>query len=254
MEWLRQHTPPPFDAGDTYYYADYDTAGLQPPDYTVLSWWDQGYWITQQARRVPVANPTQERAATAAQFYTAIDEAAASAIAAANRTRYVLADFELPFRRIADGSIMGRFQTIVDWTGKRHDDFYEVAYRREGGQWVPTWLFYEPYYRSMAFRLATLGGKGATPSHATTVVALVSRVDNNGFRFREIVTQETYATYGQAQRMQETLGADAVLAGLDPWQPAFPLEPVSAFTEVFATPVREGDAPYAPRVRVFQVR
>ena len=27
-----------------------------------MNWWDQGYWIMQTARRVPVTNPTQSGA------------------------------------------------------------------------------------------------------------------------------------------------------------------------------------------------
>lgn len=255
MEWLRAHTSSPFGArtSDDYYYADYDTVGLLTPEYTVMSWWDQGYWITQQARRVPVANPTQEHAGTAAQFYTATDEAEAVSIAHAQGARYVIADFELPFRRIADGSIMGRFQTIVDWTGKQHDDFYEVAYRRDGGRWVPVWLFYEPYYRSMAFRLSARGGEGVTPADST-VVALATRVDGNGLRFREVLAQQTFATYEQARRAKDDLGADAVIAGLDPWQSAFPIEPLQSFVQLHEVRTPEQQPGQASWVRIFELR
>ena len=252
MTWLRDSTPPPFaNHGPDFYYARYRGEPASP-DYAVMSWWDQGYWIAQQARRVPVANPTQERAPNAARFYTATDEAAAAAILRRERVRYVISDYELPFRRIADGTIMGRFQTIVDWTGLDHDQFYEVVYRRDDGQWSPVWVFYEPYYRSMAFRLSALGGAGATPT-ATTVLTLATRVDSNGLRFREIVGQQSYATYDEARRAAEGR-RDAVLAGLDPWQSAVPLEPLRSLTTVYTARTPEQQASEAPWLRVFEVK
>jgi len=39
-----------------------------------MSWWDQGYWIIQTARRVPISNPTQNGADTAARFLTSTRE------------------------------------------------------------------------------------------------------------------------------------------------------------------------------------
>jgi dolichyl-diphosphooligosaccharide--protein glycosyltransferase len=252
MRWLREQTPSPFTtaAGD-YFLARYRDDVLRA-DYTVMSWWDQGYWITQQAQRVPVANPTQERAAVAGQFYSATDEAKAIAILKTERSQYVIADYELPFRRLADGTIMGRFQTIVDWTGAAHDPFYEVVYRRESGGWTPVWLFYEPYYRSMAFRLAVLGGTGATPT-GLTLVTLVDRVDATGLRFREIAAEESFESHDTARHALAAAPAGSILAGLDPWRSAFPLEPLSAFSEVHAARTPEQKPGETPWVRVFEV-
>ena len=36
---------------------------------------------------------------------------------AADRARYVIVDWELPFRDGADGSLAGRFQNLADWAG-----------------------------------------------------------------------------------------------------------------------------------------
>jgi oligosaccharyl transferase (archaeosortase A-associated) len=254
MEWLRDNTPSPFGAngGDAFYYARYPSP-VPVADHTVLNWWDQGYWIIQQARRVPVANPTQARATRVAEFYTATDEATALAIARTERSRYVLADFELPFRRASDGSILGRFQTIANWTGQSHDRFYEVAYRRDGSTWVPVWIFHEPYYRAMAFRLSALGGHGTTPVNTTSVLMLVDRVDENGVRFREVVGQQTYLTHDAAVRAA-IASPDAIVVGLDPWQSAFPLEPLKSFVQVHAARTPEQDPTHAPWVRVFELR
>jgi dolichyl-diphosphooligosaccharide--protein glycosyltransferase len=257
MQWLNGHTPAPFPAsgsGDRYYYARYGPGGILSADYSVMSWWDQGYWIIQQARRVPVANPTQERAAVAGRFYSATTEPEALAIARAERSRFVVSDYELPFRRTPEGTIMGRFQTIVDWTGAAHDPFYEVVYRRAAGDWTPVWIFREPYYRSMAFRLSVLGGAGISSSGGATVITLADRVDANGFRFREIVNETTFDDYETARQMVDAANVPAAIVGLDPWRSVFPIEPLRAFVEVHAVRTSEQKPTETPWVRVFQVR
>jgi oligosaccharyl transferase (archaeosortase A-associated) len=253
MTWLRTNTPLPFPGDDDYYLARYDASALRVPEYTVMTWWDQGYWVVQQARRVPVANPTQERAPNAARFYSAVDEDAARELARAEGARLVVSDYELPFRRLADGTIMGRFQTILDWAGGIHHQYYETVYRREGDGWTPVWIFHAPYYRSMAFRLSALGAAGATPANTTSVVRLATRVDGTGLRFKELVSEQTYASYELA-REAAAAAPDAVLVGLDPWHSAIPLEPLTAFTLLYEARTPEQRDTEAPWVRVFAVR
>ena len=259
MNWLREHTPAPFlDAAgmdDDYYYARYPSDAVPAPDYTVMNWWDQGYWIVQRARRVPVANPTQGRAANSARFYLETDESRAMEILQAERVRYVLSDWELPFRRLADGTIMGRFQNIVDWAGGVHGKYYEIVYRRENNTWTPVWVFHEPYYRSMAYRLSALGGSQATPAaDTTTVITVASRVDSNGLRFRELVSERSYATYEAARLAAASSAIEALVVGLDPWVSAFPLAPLDRLQPVFEARTPEQQPTEAPWVRVFEVR
>jgi asparagine N-glycosylation enzyme membrane subunit Stt3 len=258
MNWLREHTPPSFlesaGADDDYYYARYPTDGVPAPDYTVMNWWDQGYWIVQRARRVPVANPTQGRAGNSAAFYLETEEARAMEILRAELVRYVLSDWELPFRRLADGTIMGRFQNIVDWAGGVHARYYEIIYRRENDAWTPVWVFYEPYYRSMAYRLSALGGSQATPANATTVITVASRIDSDGLRFRELLSERTYASYDAARQAAGSSATEALVVGLDPWVSAFPLAPLDGVRQVFEARTAEQQPTEAPWVRVFEVR
>lgn len=258
MTWLREHTPAPFASsagrGDDYYYARYPHDHVPLPDYSVMSWWDHGYWIAQMAHRVPVANPTQERASIAGRFYSATDEAQAIDLLRSQRSGYVLSDWELPFRRLADGTIMGRFQNVVDWAGGEHAQYYEIVYRRDEGQWVPVWIFHEPYYRSMAFRLSVLGGAAATPAHTTSLLTLADRVDSRGIRFRELLSERTYTSYEAAREAASATSTPTVLAGLDPWRTAFPLDAMRSLAEVHASRSAEQKRGEAPWVRVFQLR
>ncbi len=107
------------------------TAKTNPPaGFSVMNWWDQGYWIMQTGRRVPVSNPTQSGATKSAAFLTATDEADALAQLAADRARYVIVDWELPFRDGADGALAGRFQNLADWAGVPTSRFYSLCFSR----------------------------------------------------------------------------------------------------------------------------
>jgi hypothetical protein len=260
MAWLHDHTPPPFmrsaSAGEEYYYARYPDVA-PPPDYSVMNWWDHGYWIAQAARRVPVANPTQERAPNAARFYAATDERDAIGILAAERSRFVVCDWELPFRLLADGTVMGRFQSVVSWAGAEHAKYYEVYYKREGDAWTSVWVFHEPYYRSMAFRLMVLGGSPAVPvAGSASVLVVADRVDQNGLRFREIVSQTNHPTHDSAVEAAKAPNpaGRSIVAGLDPWRPAFPVDRLIALREVHQSRTPNQKANEAPWVRVFELR
>ncbi len=257
MTWLRANTPPPFrqstGLGDEYYFARYPRDVVQQPDYAIMNWWDQGYWLIQRARRVPVSNPTQERAGIAARFYAETDEVRAVEMARQQRARFVLSDWELPFRLTPERTVMGRFQSVLDWAGATHAAYYEVYYRRENDAWSPLWVFHAPYYQSMAYRLAVIGGVGAVPANATTVITVADRTDSGGRSFREVLTLDTYATFEAALQAAASRPPEAMIVGLDPWQPAFPLTGLQSFVEVHAARTADQKATEAPWVRVFEV-
>ncbi len=189
MEFLRRQTPEPFGTDDYYYAryaADSPVAAHAAQGYTVMNWWDQGYWIVQGAHRVPVANPTQERAPNAARFYTATDEASALSMLDAERARYVLADWELPFREAGDGALAGRFESLAGWAGVPTARFYQTCFAKAGDGWQAVSIFREAYYQTMAYRLMVLGGAAASPTHNTWVVHLENRVDGTGRAFCEV--------------------------------------------------------------------
>jgi hypothetical protein len=236
-----------------YYHARYDEAG-PPPTYTVMNWWDQGYWLIQTARRVPVSNPTQSGAPEAARFLTATDEAEALAILEDARARFALVDWELPFRDAGGGALAGRFQNLADWAGIPTSRYYTLCFSRDGdgAAWTPTWLFREPYYQSMAYRLMVLGGQSAAPQYHTYVVQTLDRVDTTGRRFCEVVGRTPYATADEARRAADSLGAGAQVVGLTPWQPAFPVPAITGLrlAQEFRDPAQQANE--TPMVRIFE--
>lgn len=253
MQWLRTRTPEPF-SGPDYYYARYGKTN-PPAGFTVMNWWDQGYWIVQTARRVPVANPTQGAASKAATFLTATDEAAALAILAAERSRYVIVDWELPFRDGADGALAGRFQNLADWAGIPTARFYSLCFSRktDADPWQPVWLYREAYYKTMTYRLMVLGGIAAKAVNNTYVVNVRQRQDVSGRSFCEVVNRWQYADPEAAKVSASQRGAGFEAVGLSPWQPAFSVPAIAGLKQAseFRDPAQKANE--TPMVRIFEV-
>jgi oligosaccharyl transferase (archaeosortase A-associated) len=253
MEWLRTQTPEPFGSAD-YYYGPYQRTD-PPAAYSVMNWWDQGYWIMQTARRVPTSNPTQNGASKAAGFLTATAEAEALERLAADRSRYVMVDWELPFREGPDGSLAGRFQNLADWAGIPPSRFYSLCFTRrgDGAPWSPIWIYREPYYQTMAYRLMVLGGAAAQPSNNTYVVQLSERSDASGRRFCEVVNRWQYNRPEDAKVTAAQRGAGFEAVGLTPWQPAFSVDAVAGLTIAAEFRDPQQQANETPMIRIFQV-
>lgn len=253
MQWLKTKTPEPFTSPD-YYYARYGDHA-EAAKYTVMNWWDQGYWIVQTGRRVPVSNPTQGGAPNAAAFMTATDEADALQKLATDRSRYVIVDWELPFRDGADGALAGRFQNLADWAGIPTSRFYSLCFARnnEVDGWQPTWIYREAYYQTMAYRLMVLGGEASNASNNTWVVNIVERSDVNGRRFCEVASRWQYSNPEEAKRTASQRGPGFEAVGLTPWQPAFSVPAIRGVRVAaeFRDPAQKANE--SPMVRIFEV-
>jgi len=86
LDWMNENTPAVGNYGgagnadELDFYGTYErTDDFEYPDgaYGVISWWDYGHWITQEAERIPVANPFQGNAEEAAAFLMATNESQA---------------------------------------------------------------------------------------------------------------------------------------------------------------------------------
>ena len=253
MEWLRTNTPEPFASPD-YYYARYQDSN-PPAAFTIMNWWDQGYWIVQTARRVPISNPTQSGANKAAVFLTATNEADAIAALTPDRAKYVVVDWELPFREGADGALAGRFQNLADWAGIPTSRFYSLCFSRrtDVDPWEPTWIYREAYYQSMAYRLTVLGGAAAQPDNNTYVVRISHRTDSTGRPFCEVVNRWQYARPEEARRTAAERGAGFEAVGLTPWQTAFDVSAIGGLKVAaeFRDPNQKANE--TPMVRIFEV-
>lgn len=82
-DWLREETP--------------------EGDYSVLSWWDYGYWIAREGGRAVICDPGGGHITPAAKFLTAQDDRAAMEVAEAFGVRYVVIDWQM---------VYGKFRAI----------------------------------------------------------------------------------------------------------------------------------------------
>jgi len=253
MQWLRVNTPEPFGAADAY-YARYGKSN-PPAAFSVMNWWDQGYWIIQTARRVPVSNPTQGGAEKAARFLTATNESDAINQLTPDRVKYVIVDWELPFREGPGQSLAGRFQNLADWAGTPTSRFYSQCFARKTdvGGWEPVWIYREPYYQSMVYRLMVLGGEPAAPVNNTYVAQIAERTDVAGRRFCEVVNERRYANSEDAKAAASARGNGFEAVGLTPWQPAFSVPAITGLRVAaeFRDPAQKANE--TPMVRIFEV-
>ncbi len=227
--WLRYATADPF--GDPAYYdARYGAGRVRRASYSVMAWWDDGYWIIQAAHRVPVANPTQERADVAGRFFAETDERRALAILRDEHARYVFVDDRLPFRiDPASNTVLGSFESIAIWAGVPTSRFFGAFLLPDGRGYRTVFLYYPDYYRSMTFRLGVLGGAGSAATAPAVVASWTATwIPSLGGSYPVLTTLNSFATYEAATTYLHQLGpGNHLIAGVDPSRSPVPLESIT---------------------------
>jgi hypothetical protein len=255
LAYLRHNTPEPF--GDPRFYDARYTVDTQSrlPEYSIAAWWDYGYWITRGARRVPIANPTQVGAAWVGSILSDTDPQRAAEQLQIAKARYVVLDGQLPLRIVAPPVyVMGKFETVIMWGGRKTTDFYEaMVVRGDDGGLLPAIVFYPAYYQTLLNRLYVFHGQQVVPT-SSSVMTYEDKVAPNGKSFREITGMQTFPTYEQAARYLAGLGpGNHRLVGLQPDQSPVPLEPLPDYRLAWASS-QPGPFPGSPEIVVFERR
>lgn len=112
LEWLEASTP-----ATSYYLEPSET-----PEYGVLSWWDYGNWIVYVGKRPAVSNNFQTGIEDSARFFITDSEEEAKEIVEKLNVKYVITD------TLMAG---GKFGAIVELSGKKIDDYYEIKTVKE---------------------------------------------------------------------------------------------------------------------------
>jgi dolichyl-diphosphooligosaccharide--protein glycosyltransferase len=252
LDWVRENTPAPVPDP-----ADWSRRYARPAEgerypypgsfYSVMNWWDYGYWILTESRRIPVSIPTQTGAATAGAFYLAQSEEEADAIMSRVGARYVFVDHTLPlFTPSGPNRLSGKFRGLASWVGRDPDRYYEnVFVRDEDGELVPRTVYYPDYFRSMITRLYRYQARGVSAPASTLAVAFRSRLDERGRTIKEIVATRRFEVYDEALAWV----ADHVEEGWrivsdDAFASCVPLEPLRHYRKVHGSPTavaRVGD-------------
>lgn len=175
LDWMQENTPETGaygvgGNGSLEYYGTYEKApdhDYEEGSYGVLSWWDYGHWITVMGERVPLANPFQQGARTAANFLLAPNETQANAVLDEvdeddAKTRYVAVDYKMvdPYSNF-DGKFFAPSQfyteddvSVGDYTQRVYYDVDRGAYFR---------LQSQAYYNSTVVRLYHFHGSAVEP-------------------------------------------------------------------------------------------
>lgn len=251
LAWLERSTPEPF--GDpAFYYANYPAEFTDPPGaYSIMNWWDYGYWLEAIARRVPVSNPTQHNAGLAARFYLAESEDEAMQILSEAKARYVVVNSELPLLMDSSGVTSGLYPSLLVWDkSKNTKDYFLVALEpAESGKFRTRLLYLPAYYRSMAARLFVYGTEGiADPGGAVVAYFGQDHVlkDLRRFESAQAAVKEEMSCRAQG----------CILAGENPQISCVPLAALTSLRFVFGSDsviLRAGRS-QRPAVQVYQVR
>ena len=254
LDWLRDNTPEPF--GDaSYYYRLYEPL---PPGqeyqypksaYSILSWWDYGYWITRIAHRVPATNPSQEPGPIidVANFMLSQDEDKGWQLMQKLNSSYVIIDNTL---------VTSKLWAIARWAGGDQSEYYEVYYAPRDNQMAPVFLFYPTYYRSLGVRLYNFEGKAVTPE-GTAVINFEQKVSREGTPYKQIVGVENFATFKEAQDYvaSQKLPRYRIVSN-NPFVSPVPLEAVEQFKLVHSEGSVTLGAPNTgtPEIKIFEYK
>ncbi|MFB6132044.1 MAG: hypothetical protein ABEJ44_01405, partial [Halanaeroarchaeum sp.] len=165
LMWMQTHTPAEGNYGNAgnadrldVYGSYHRTEDFNYPkgSYGVISWWDYGHWITVRANRIPVANPFQQGADTAANYLLAPNESRANAILDEldeddAKTRYVAIDWKM----VTPGSKFGAPTVFYDdIPNTTYTDFIEGrVYYKGSNRYYQVYLKTQRYYESLMVRL-----------------------------------------------------------------------------------------------------
>ncbi len=228
MSWMRDHTPEPF--GDAAYYNARFRPPVPLPDYSVMAWWDYGYWIMGIAHRVPVANPTQSGAVDAAAALLAQNEADAAAVLEKFHSRYVVVDSHMPMLA-DDENAGGKYPGLFSWNHDYSiDDFILTVRQRNANGGMSTRLLYLPaYFRSLLVRLWVYGGAGVEKPRGSAIAYLRGSGAN-----RELVELREYPSEEEAIAAERSCRLDGcVLVSTNSMTSCVKLEPLARFHPVF---------------------
>jgi len=245
MDWLRDKTAQPF--GEAGYYYDYYGPARPKKEaaYSVLCWWDYGYWVTRMGQRVPLTNPGSAQLGEQL-FFTAPDGQKAARVSAGWNMRYVVVnDYIVNWNT--------GFRVIALDAGERAGKYYEVYYRQQTDKLTPILLYYPEYYRSMAVRLYCFDGKEYKPAE-TAVISWEHKTGADGLPYKEITGLKTFRGYGEASAfLAAQQGGNWRIVGKDPLASPIPLEALEGYHPAFASPqkARVGNAD-VPAVKIFE--
>ena len=248
LNWMRENTPEPLE--EDAYYALYEHPGhdvdFDYPDsaYSIMAWWDYGHWLTKVSQRIPVSNPFQQGASTAARYLLSrTGEEGAERLEALD-ARYVVLDARTSART---------FDAVTKWDDVEPSDFYDIySQRRPDGALDTVVAFYPEYYETMLVRLFNFSGEAFQPG----AYNVIGYADTGGLPEapRLITALETFDTYDEAMDyIAEANDEHVRLVSADPLVSCVALEALEDYAVVYESHTRTAlGGRQVPEVKVIE--
>jgi oligosaccharyl transferase (archaeosortase A-associated) len=109
LNWLEQNS------NKTSYYDEPN----KTPEYSIMSWWDNGNWIIYESQRPVVANNFQLGVEDSTRFFLSKNEEAATAILDNRSSRYIITDSNM---------LYGKLPGIALWAGENPSDYINTEH------------------------------------------------------------------------------------------------------------------------------
>lgn len=243
LKWLRDKSPEPFNESG-YYYKTYES-GNKKADYSVLTWWDYGYWITRIGHRVPVCNPGDSLKGEE-KYFTAQSPEQTATMSANWKTKYVIIDSYMV-------NWQQGFKAIASSAGQQQSSYYEIYYRQQNEGLAQALLYYPEYYRTTAVHLYCFDGKKYIPQE-TAVISWEPQTGTNGRSYKLITGLKTFNSYDDASdfiTLQKS--GNWRIVGKDPMVSPVPLEALQGYTSAFNSSQKSKvGSSEIPAVKVFE--
>jgi asparagine N-glycosylation enzyme membrane subunit Stt3 len=232
MLWMKDNTPDPMGDPEAYYdYYDAIPEGqtfTYPTNfYSVMAWWDFGYWITRIAHRIPVSNPSQSSGPiiNVSNFLLSEDPLAAKEILNQLRSRYVVLEHDMS---------TSKFGAIVSWAGADIEKYMPTYFIAQGSQLYQAPIYSLDYYRTMIARLYNFGGQAVTEGKPTVITYQMVQT-SAGIEVKMITDSKDFNSYQEAVdyiASQDNTKLYAIV-GKDPLVSPIPLDALDDYRLIY---------------------
>jgi len=244
LSWLKANTSDPFGNPD-YYYEFYEPSSPSTPAYSVMAWWDYGYWVTRIAHRVPNTNPAQGGVYRVACFFLSQDEESANKIRQGLGSTYIIVDYE---------TATGKFWAIADWAKREPAEFFDTYYQSEGDKITAEVFFHPEYYRALFTRLYNFDGKAVTPQ-SSLVISYEERRTQEGELVKVITDSKSFPSYeGAVAYISSQKAANYKIVGTNPFLSPVPLAELKHYQLAHSSDIfrRQPGGGMVPSVKIFE--
>jgi asparagine N-glycosylation enzyme membrane subunit Stt3 len=190
--------------------------------------WDQGWWISGIARRIPTANGEQNGAVETSRFLTEIRPDDALRNIRKQGARYVA---------VGPGPVSVELPSLVAMAGRRIDQYSRVFHAQSpDGQHIRVRVYLPAFYRSMAARLYLFDGRRIETTQGVNVFLTMPALANSSAYEETIGSIRSFPSEKEAEQWMALHPYEtANLASTDPTVSCVDLDEIPWLKRVFVS-------------------